>query len=122
MFPNGVLPTKPILRVVNGVPKIAKDVISENAFKNIFQTRRLIDVELFSNGKVMAGINSGSMHERCDLKQSRIFCDIALYFDTKQIVDVMDGRQQPKALKNLTKQIIEESMGLSNDIKMHFMN
>ena len=122
VFPNGVLPTKPILRVVNGVPKIAKDVISENAFKNLFQTRRLIDVELFSNGKVMAGINSGSMHERCDLKQSRIFCDIALYFDTKQIVDVMDGRQQPKTLKNLTKQIIEESMGLSNDIKMHFMN
>ena len=61
------------------------------------------------------------MHNGSALKQSNLFCDLSLHFDPKVIIDVMDGRQEPEQLEKLTKQVIEESTTLSNDIKMYFL-
>ena len=61
------------------------------------------------------------MHNGSALKQGNSFCDLSLHFDPKVIIDVMDGRQDPEQLETLTKQVIEESTILSNDIKMYFL-
>ena len=120
LFPNGILPQKPIVKVENGNPKVVKGILSDNAYKNIYQTRRIIAKEQYSKDFVKANINSGSMHNGSALKQSRLFCDLSLHFDSKVFIDVMDGRQDPEQLEKLTKQVIEESTTLSNDIKMYF--
>ena len=120
VFSSGKLPVNPIIKEVNGKPTLCREMIADKAFKSIYVARKITNIQRYTNGFTDAAITSGMIMEGSHLNVHRKFCDIALYHNTQNLKDVIFGNKPSQILKETFDVLINDSVGLSDDIEKYF--